>query len=90
VKTLDGTTSDERDRVRGAIGQLLYYEGFLTAAVAGEAPIRKIACFEGKISDPHRAWLNTYHVGVVWSEDGEFVGDDLARDFLGPHMEEFR
>ena len=90
IKTLDGTTSDERERVRDAFGQLLYYEGFLTAAVAGEAPIYKIACFEGRISDSHRAWLNGHGVGVFWSADAGFVGDDLARDFLGSLMEEFR
>lgn len=90
VKTLDGTPSDQRERVRDAFGQLLYYEGFLTAAVAGEAPISKIACFEANISDSHRAWLNTHRVGVVWMEAGKFVGDDLARDFLGPLMDEFR
>ncbi len=89
VKTLDGTPSDQRERVRDAFGQLLYYEGFLTAAVAGEAPIRKIACFEQSINDAHRAWLNGHRVGVVWKEDGELVGDELAREFLGSHLTEF-
>lgn len=89
TKTLDGTAPDERERVRDAFGQLLYYEGFLTAAVAGEAQISKVACFEAKISDKHREWLNGHGVAVVWKDDGEFVGDDLASDFLGGHLKEF-
>jgi hypothetical protein len=89
VKTLDGTPSDQKERVRDAFGQLLYYEGFLTAAVAGEAPIRKIACFEQSISDAHQEWLNGHRVGVVWKDDGELVGDDLACEFLGDLLTEF-
>jgi hypothetical protein len=89
VKTLDGSQPDERERVRDALGQLLYYEGFLTAAVAGGAAILKIACFEQRISDAHRAWLNDHRVAVVWKENDEFVGDDLASDFLGPYLSEF-
>jgi hypothetical protein len=90
VKTLDGSVPDERERVREALSQLLYYEVFLTAAVAGEAPINKIACLEQKISDEHIAFLNTYQVAVVWKEEEKFAGDDLARDFLGRHLDEFR
>ena len=40
------------------MGQLLYYEGFLDAAVVGEASVTKIAQFESKISDERRALLN--------------------------------
>jgi len=90
AKTLDGSPADERERVREAIGQLLYYEGFLTAAVAGEAPICKIGCFEEKISDDHSKWLNKYGVAAVWKADGKFAGDELARDFLGKLLPEFK
>jgi hypothetical protein len=86
VKSLDGSAPDERERVRDAFGQLLYYEGFLTAAVAGEAPIAKIACFESGISEEHRKWLNSHGVGVVWKSDGKLVGDKLARDFLSAYL----
>ncbi|MCK6440265.1 MAG: hypothetical protein L6Q71_08715 [Planctomycetes bacterium] len=89
VKTLDGTEMDERERVRDAIGQLLYYEGFLTAAVAGQASICKIACFETKINDEHRKWLNGLKVGVVWKQGKKLIGDQLARDFVSPHVKEF-
>lgn len=89
VKTLDGTEPDERERVRDALGQLLYYEGFLTAAVAGKAPIHKIACFEKKISDSHREWLNQHGVGVVWKANDKFDGDKLARDVLSLLLKKF-
>lgn len=90
VKTLDGTKKDERERVRDALAQLLYYEAFVTHPVAGEAPIRKIACFERRVSNPHREWLNGQDIATIWKEDGAFVGDALATDFLGHHLEEFR
>jgi len=90
VKTLDGTDSDERDRVRDALAQLLYYEVFVTRPVAGEATIRKLACFEHKISDPHIAWLNKQGIAVIWKENGAFAGDELAGDFLCRYLEEFR
>jgi hypothetical protein len=90
AKTLDGTAPDEVSRVREAIGQLLYYESFLTAAVVGEAPICKIACFEKRITDDHAKWLNKYGVAVVWKENGKFAGDALARDFLGKLLPEFK
>ena len=90
VKTLDGTIEDERDRVRDALSQLLYYESFVIEPVAGAAPIRKIACFERSITDPHRAWLNQQGIAAVWMKDGAFIGDALAEDFLGAHLEEFR
>ena len=90
VKTLDGTAPDERERVRDAFGQLLYYEGFLTAAVSGDAPIFKVACFETKISDAHRDWLNGHQVATAWGVGNSFAGDALAHKFLGPYLKEFR
>lgn len=81
---------DERERVRDALAQLLYYEAFVTHPVAGEAPIRKIACFEQRVSNPHREWLNGQDIATIWKEDGAFVGDALATVFLGHHLEEFR
>jgi hypothetical protein len=89
VKTLDGSPADERDRVREAFSQLLYYEVFLPEAVAGEVPVGKIGCFEEKISEDHAKWLNKYEIGVVWKAGGKFVGDDLAREFLGGLLKEF-
>ena len=90
VKTLDGTDADQREQVRIALGQLLYYEPFAAAPVAGQATIYKIACFEGPISEPHGAWLNASGIGVIWCVGDGFAGDALASEYLGPHLEEFR
>jgi hypothetical protein len=86
VKTLDGTKEDERDRVRDALSQLLYYEGFVTEPIAGDAPIRKVACFEKKITTPHSTWLNGQGIAILWIENGAFVGDRLAGDILGQYL----
>lgn len=82
VKTLDGSQADERDRVKGALAQLLYYEAFVTQPVAGEAPIHKIACFEAPISDAHQRFLNDQNIGVIWRVDRGFAGDALATGIL--------
>jgi len=52
------------------------------AAVAGDATICKITCFESKITEEHQIWLNSHHVGFVWKEDGDLNRDDLADNFL--------
>jgi len=88
VKTLDGTEEDERDRVRDALSQLLYYEAFVTRPVAGEAAIRKVACFERRISDAHTSWLNHHGIGVIWQDGDRFGGDELAAEFLARFLEE--
>lgn len=90
VKTLDGTAEDERDRVREALSQLLYYEAFLIGPVAGEASIRKVACFEHRITAAHSEWLNRQGIAVVWQDGDRFVGDGLAVDFLGQILGELR
>jgi len=88
VKTLDGTASDERDRVRDALSQLLYYEAFVTVPFDGEYGIRKIACFESQISLEHQDWLNKMDIGVIWKTDEGFQGDDLSRGILRDYVEE--
>jgi len=91
VKTLDGTEEDERERVRDALAQLLYYEPFAAAPVVGQAAIHKIACFERPISADHRVWLNASGIGVIWSlENGRFAGDALGARVLGGYLEELR
>ena len=91
VKTLDGTDTDERERVRDALGQLLYYEPFTAAPLAGQATIHKIACFETAISDAHRAWLNRSNIGVIWTVgNGRFAADALATRVLRRCLEELR
>ena len=88
IKTLDGTNADERERVREALGQLLYYEAFIPPA--GGRVIKKVACFEGPISEAHHKWLNSFRIAVVWVSDGRFVGDALATAALGTYLEELR
>lgn len=89
IKSLDGTVADERDRVREALAQLLYYEAFVTDAVVGEAAIHKIACFEARITEPHQKWLNDAGIGSMWRlPDGGFRGDRLAVSILGDYIED--
>jgi hypothetical protein len=87
VKTLDGTVADERDRVRDALSQLLYYEAFVTEPVVGAGAIHKIACFESAITADHQRWLNDAGIGVVWKVNGGFAGDALATGVLGRYFQ---
>lgn len=82
IKTLDGTAIDERERVREALAQLLYYAAFLAVPIEG-GEVRKVACFEGPISDGHRQWLNANDIGVMWRVDGAWVLDALAQTLVG-------
>ncbi len=90
VKTLDGSEDDERERVRDALAQLLYYEAFVTTPVAGEAAIHKVACFERPISEDHQRWLNHSGIAAIWMADGHLRGDELAVRVLGAYLEELR
>jgi hypothetical protein len=90
VKTLDGTAADERDRVLEALGQLLYYEAFLLPAVAGQASVRMVACFERRVSSDHIRFLNQQNIAVIWQKGDRFGGDALAANFLGRYLEELR
>lgn len=84
VKTLDGSDPDERDRVREALSQLLYYEAFVTTPFLRQITLSKIACFESEISDAHKLWLNESEIGVIWKvTDGSFRGDKLALRSMG-------
>ena len=90
VKTLDGTPENQRERVRDALSQLLYYEAFVTRPIAGETPIRKIALFEQRLTDPHREFLNTNSIATVWKQEARFIGDAMATTYLGSCLDEFR
>jgi hypothetical protein len=91
IKTLSGEAADERDRVQEALAQLLYYEAFVTAPVAGGAAIRKVACFESRISGPHQQWLNAAGIASLWcARDDRFEGDSLAVRLLGDFLQELR
>ncbi len=88
VKTLDGTVADERDRVKGALAQLLYYEAFVTEPIVGKAPIHKIACFEAPISEAHQRFLNDKNIGVISKADGGFAGDALSTGILRRYFQQ--
>lgn len=91
VKTLAGSVEDERDRVRDALAQLLYYEAFLDTPAAHGIEIHKIACFERPINEDHQQWLNRSGIAVIWiGDDGRFLGDALARTVLGQYIKELR
>jgi len=90
IKTLDGSIDDQRERVRDALAQLLYYEAFVTRPVARGGVVRKVACFERPISDEHRQWLNDSNIAVLWREGDRFRGDVLAEAFLGTFIDELR
>ncbi len=90
AKTLDGTVDDERARVREALAQLLYYPAFLVSPVVSEDVIKKVACFERRISDAHLRWLNDNNIAVIWQDGDGFTGDALASNFLGPFLKELR
>jgi hypothetical protein len=90
VKSLDGTEEDERERVRDALAQLLYYEAFVIEPVVGEADIHKVAVFERSISPAHQAWLNRSGIATIWMDNGRFAGDTLAVRILGPYLDELR
>jgi hypothetical protein len=91
VKTLDGTVKDERERVREALGQLLYYEAFVTPP-GGGAITHKVACFEGRVTEDHQVWLNRAGIATIWpaTDDDRFAGDALAARLLGDFLEELR
>ena len=77
VKTLSGEETDERERVREALGQLCYYSTFNLALIAEHRAYRKVACFEGPISQEHIAFLREYGIFVIWRDGDEFSGDPL-------------
>jgi len=90
VKTLDGTAADERDRVRDALAQLLYYQAFLMPPAAGQASVRMVACFERRITNDHIRWLNQQNIAVIWEDGNRFAGDALSANFLGRYLQELR
>jgi hypothetical protein len=87
AKTLDSSAADERDRVREALSQLLYYENFNLAPSLRKIRLHKIALFEGRISSRLGEWLNSFGIGVVWKERDDFLGDGLARSLVGRYLD---
>jgi len=86
VKSLDGTAKDEVLRVRDALAQVLYYEAFVTRPLVKKRAVRKIACFERKVSGEHVAWLQSSNIYVMWVEGDGFDGTAEAKDELAGHL----
>jgi hypothetical protein len=86
VKSLDGTEPDERARVRDALGQLLYYEAFVTDPYAGGRSVMKVAVFESQISDEHAEWLRSSSIEAVWLEGDEIRGNAQTVELLAPYF----
>jgi hypothetical protein len=86
VKSLDGTEKDEVPRVREALAQLLYYESFVTRPLVKKRAVRKIACFEYKVSENHIAWLQSSNIYVIWVAGDGFDGTAEANDELDGHL----
>jgi len=83
VKTLDGSTDDEKTQVRGALGQLLYYEGLDVPAEARAKGIIKTAVFEKAVSYDHKILLRDHSCSVVYKEGDHFQGFDDLMSRLG-------
>jgi hypothetical protein len=86
VKSLDGTEGDEVERVREAFAQLLYYAAFVTMPLAEEGAVKKVACFEQKISDAHIAWFEASDIHVLWIMGEGFDGSPEAKTALAGHF----
>lgn len=90
MKTLDGSVEDERERVREALSQLLYYRAFVVAPIGGEAAIRMVACFEAPISVEHQIWLEGFGIATLWVVGETFTGTVLAVGALGGYLAELK
>ncbi|MCT4508239.1 MAG: hypothetical protein N4A48_05655 [Tepidibacter sp.] len=65
IKTLDGSTSDEKKQVQKAFSQLFYYEEFNTREY-NKNGIKKIAVFESRISEEHIIFFEKNNIKVAW------------------------
>lgn len=65
IKTLDGTSSDEKKQVQKSFAQLFYYEEFY-AKKNTKNEIQKIVVFENKINDNHISFFEHLGIEVFW------------------------
>ena len=89
MKTLDGSDSDERDQVRAAAAQLLYYEAFDVQAIPelADSTLVKVALFESAPSNSHIRWLEGMGISVAWRLDGGgFAVSENSRAALVDHL----
>lgn len=86
IKTLDGTQPDEIDRVRDALGQLLYYSSFSIPTGCPDPSL--IALFELRPSDAHIDWLNRAGIMAAWIEDESIIAPQIVNDFVRTFLAE--
>lgn len=86
VKTLDGTASDEIDRVRDALGQLLYYSTFNLPAVCPRPTL--VALLEFRPTDAHIDWLGSAGILVAWTDGESLVLPNATKEVLQPFFVE--
>lgn len=85
VKTVSG---DAAAQLRGAVGQLLYYEYFAVAEAFPGRAVRKVVVVDDRVPDELAAFLQANGIGLITYVDGEFValnelGEEIARDLFG-------
>lgn len=85
VKSLSGDPADEVERVRSALGQLLYYEAFAINHLQNDHPVLKLALFELPITSNHAEWLRGTGIEPVWLNDGKFYCGPDAYQALLPY-----
>lgn len=82
AKTLDGTSTDESNQVRLAIGQLIYYEALATKEFEETSKL-KIAYFEKEIAEHHIKLLRQTEIYVLWvNELNEIDGETESIEFI--------
>lgn len=84
MKTLDGATEDERNQVRLAVGQLLYYQQFSLPESLENAMrnglLVKISVFSRRPSLHHIEWMESIGIAVVWATEGGFSASRVSME----------
>jgi len=86
VKTLDGTQPDEIERVRDALGQLLYYSAFNLPAGCPRPSL--IALFESQPTDAHFDWLGRVGILVAWTDGESLVIPEATKEAMNSFLVE--
>jgi hypothetical protein len=84
VKTI---VADAAVQLRGAVGQLLYYEYFAVAELFPGRPVRRLVVVDEHVDDELAAFLQAHGIGLISLIDGSFValnelGEELVRELF--------
>jgi len=79
------TPQDERERIREAVGQLLYYEFFELPGIAGDdCEVINIVAVDHPLTDGrHKDFLAKLGIGLVWADGNTLHFDGIAQAMLG-------